>query len=426
MKRILIAALLIAGAAEAQIKVGVYGPFSGGSAGMGVSMRNGATLAADEINKAGGVLGKQLVIVARDDEARNEKGAQIMQELLDNENVVAVLGPINTGVADASSRYCEEKKIPLIINASAGAKVNELFAQYPDNYVFRIAAGDLLQTEQIVREAVDVRKLKKVALLCDDTNYGQNGRAKMEKALEKRSIKPVYIGKFKIKDTDMTAQLQEAKAAGAEALLLYGIGPELAAVANSTNRIGWKVDMIGAWTLSMSAFIGNAGKNGDGATMPQTFIESGATAGKQQTFVHDYEKKFNEKPISVAVAAAQGYDSMYLLKLAIEQAGSTEGPKVKEALESLKKPYDGITGHYAPPFSKTDHEAVKDANVMMGVVKDGKVVPPAKKAAPAAEAKPAAEADTKAGADTKASGDTGAADAGTPAPSEKKPSKKKK
>jgi len=383
MNRIVLAVLLLASAAQAQkaeqapIKVGVYGPFSGGSAGMGVSMRNGATLAAEEINAKGGVLGRQIAIVARDDEARNEKGAQIMQELLEKEEVVAVLGPINTGVADASSRYCEDKHVPLIINASAGAKVNELFAQYPDNYVFRIAAGDLLQAEEIVHEAVDKRGFKKVALLCDDTNYGQNGRAKMEKALEKRSLKAVSVGKFKIKDTDMTAQLQEAKAAGAEGLLLYGIGPELAAVANSLSRIGWKVDLVGSWTLSMSAFIQNAGKNGDGATMPQTFIEAGATAGKQKKFVDDYEKKFAEKPISVAVAAAQGYDSMYLLKLAIEQAQSTEGPKLKAALEELKAPYDGVTGHYAPPFSKTDHEAVKDANVVMGVVKDGRVVPPA-------------------------------------------------
>jgi branched-chain amino acid transport system substrate-binding protein len=376
MKRFLIASLLVAGAAQAQIKVGVYGPFTGGSAGMGVSMRNGAALAIEEINAAGGILGKKVIMVARDDEARNERGAQIMQELLEKENVVAVLGPINTGVADASSRYAEEKHIPLIINASAGAKVNELFAQYPQNYVFRIAAGDALQTEVIVREAVDGRKYTKVALLCDDTNYGQNGRAKMEKALEKRKIKPVYVGKFKIKDTDMTAQLQEAKAAGAQALLLYGIGPELAAIANSMNRIGWNVDMIGAWTLSMSAFISNAGRNGDGATMPQTFIEAGAKGPLQTKFVKDYETKFHEKPISVAVAAAQGYDSMYLLKLAIEQAGTTDGPKVREALEDLKKPYDGVTGHYAPPFTKTDHEAVKDSNVVMGVVKDGKVVPP--------------------------------------------------
>jgi branched-chain amino acid transport system substrate-binding protein len=366
-----LAALLASFSAQAQIKVGVYGPFTGGSAGMGVSMRNGATLAAEEINAAGGVMGQKIELVARDDEAKNEKGAQVMQELLSKEKVVAVLGPINTGVADASTRYAEEAKVPVIINASAGAKVNELFEQFPDNYIFRIAAHDLLQTELIVRDAVDQRKLKKVALLCDDTNYGQNGCAKMIKALEKRSVKAVYIGKFKVKDTDMTAQLQEAKAAGAEALLVYGIGPELAAIANSQNRLGWTVPMIGAWTLSMAAFINNAGKNGDGATMPQTFIESAASTPKQKAFLEAYWKKFSEKPIAVAVAAAQGYDSMYLLKAALEQAKSTDGAKLKAALEDLAAPYAGVTGTYTKPFSKTDHEAVKDA--LMGVVKDGVV-----------------------------------------------------
>ena len=129
--------------------------------------------------------------------------------------------------------------------------------------------------------------------------------------------------------------------------------------------------MIGAWTLSMAAFINNAGKNGDGATMPQTFIESAASTPQQKAFLEAYHKRFNEKPIAVAVAAAQGYDSMYLLKAALEQAKSSEGPKLKAALEDLAKPYEGITGTYTKPFSKTDHEAVKDA--LMGVVKDGVV-----------------------------------------------------
>ncbi|HTP49948.1 MAG TPA: ABC transporter substrate-binding protein [Anaeromyxobacteraceae bacterium] len=361
------------------IKIGVYGPYTGGSAGMGVSMRNGVRLAADEINASGGVLGRKIELVERDDEAKNERGGQIMQEFLEKEHVVAVLGPINTGVADAALRYPNEKKVPELINVSAGAKVNELFDVYgKENYVFRIAAGDLIQSEMIVSEAVQTRKLRKPALLCDDTNYGQNGRAKMEKALEKHGVKPVYVGKFKIKDTDMTAQLQEARGAGADVLLVYGIGPELAAVANSMERLGWRVPMIGSWTLSMSAFINNAGANGNGATMPQTFIESGASTPKQLAFLEAYWKRFNEKPIAVAVAAAQGYDSLYLIAMAIEQAGSTEGPKIKAALENLLKSYEGVTGRYVKPFSPTDHEAVKQANVMMGVVKGGMVTPPQK------------------------------------------------
>ncbi len=368
------AALLVAAPALADIKVGVYGPYTGGSAGMGVSMRNGVEQAADEINAKGGIMGQKVVLVKRDDEAKNERGAQIMQEFLDKEKVAAVLGPINTGVADNSTRYANERKVPVIINASAGAKVNEYFAQSPENYIFRIAAADPLQTELAVKEAIDVRKHTKPAVLCDDTNYGQGGRAKLEAALAKRNVKAVYTGKFKIKDTDMTPQVQEAKAAGADVILVWGIGPELAAIANSLDRVGWKVDMIGGWTLSMAAFINNAGKNGNGATTPLTFIEGTPGSPKAVAFVNEYHKKFNENPIAVAVAAAQGYDSLYLLKQAIEQAKSADGDKIRLALESLQQPFTGVTGTYNKPFDSKNHEAVTAEQMKMGVVKDGTVV----------------------------------------------------
>jgi branched-chain amino acid transport system substrate-binding protein len=370
----LAAAASCARANNDDIKIGVYGPFTGGSAPMGVSMRNGVQIAVDQINAAGGILKRQVTIVDRDDEAKNERGGQIMQELLDKEHVTAVLGPINTGVADASTRYPNEHKVPQIINVSAGAKVNELFAQFPENYTFRIAANDDVQSRMIVNEAIGTRGHRKPALLCDDTNYGQNGRAKMEGALKALNVTPVYVGKFKIKDTDMTAQLQQAKASGADVLLAYGIGPELAAVSNSMERIGWKVDMIASWTASMSNYINNAGRNGNGTMMPQTFIESVPRTAKARQFLEDYRAKYKENPIASAVSAAQGYDSVYLLKLAIEQAGSTDGPKIRAALESLTTPYEGVTGVYTQPFSSKDHEAIREANVQMGVVKDGLVI----------------------------------------------------
>lgn len=361
------------------VKVGVYGPFSGGSAPMGVSMRNGVRLAAEEINAAGGVkIGgetKKVELVERDDEAKNENGGKIMQEFLEKEGVAAVLGPINTGVANPASGKLNEKKVPGIINASAGAKVNELFAESPNgNYIFRIAASDFVQSEMVVREAIDVRKYKKPALLCDDTPYGQGGQSKMDSALARRGIRPVSVGKFKIKDTDMTAQLQEAKAAGADVLLVYGIGPELAAVSNTLSKLGWKVDVLGGWTLSMSNYINNAKENGNGTTMPVTFVEGDTTSERTRKFLTAYYAKYNEKPVSVAVAAAQGYDSMFLLKQALEQAGSTDGTKIKAALEDLAQPFTGLTGTYSKPFSATNHEAVKEEKVIMARVMNGVVV----------------------------------------------------
>jgi len=117
------------------IKVGVTGPYTGGSSSMGVSMRDGVRLAAAEINKAGGVLGKQLQLVERDDEAKNERGVQIAQELINKEQVVATLGFINTGVSLASQRFYQEAKIPVFNNVATGSIVTQQFKapEFPDN-----------------------------------------------------------------------------------------------------------------------------------------------------------------------------------------------------------------------------------------------------------------------------------------------------
>ena len=121
------AAFSIAGLATAAdpIKIGVAGPFTGGSSSMGVSMRDGVRMAADEINKAGGVLGRKLELVERDDEAKNERGVQIAQELINKEKVIAAVGYINTGVALASQRFFQEAKIPVMNNVATGSLITQ-------------------------------------------------------------------------------------------------------------------------------------------------------------------------------------------------------------------------------------------------------------------------------------------------------------
>jgi len=356
------------------IKIGVDGPFTGGSSSMGVSMRDGVKLAADEINKAGGVLGRQILLVERDDEAKNERGAQIAQELINKEKVVAVVGYINTGVGLASERFFQDAKIPVMNNVATGSVLTHQFDDQPENYVFRNAASDSIQAPMIADEAVK-RGFKKVAILADSTNYGQLGRADLEKALALKGIKPVAEEKFNIKDVDMTAQLLKAKEAGPEVILTYGIGPELAQIANGMTKLGWKVPMIGSWTLSMANYIDNAGPGGEGARMPQTFIQE-PTTPKRQSFIISYLKTFNPKNARMdsPVSAAQGYDSIYLLAAAIKQAGSTDGPKIKAALEDLKAPVDGVVTTYNKPFTKTDHEAITANIPVFGEVKGNRVV----------------------------------------------------
>jgi branched-chain amino acid transport system substrate-binding protein len=359
------------------IKIGVSGPYTGGSSPMGASMRDGVRLATAEINAKGGILGRQLELVERDDEAKPERGVQVTQELINKEKVVATLGYINTGVSLASQRFYEEAKIPVINNVATGSLVTKQFLppEFADNYVFRTSANDTIQSALIVKQALEVNKFTKVAILADSTNYGQLGRDDLEKALAAKNVKPVAVEKFNVKDVDMTAQLLKAKEAGAQAILTYAIGPELAQIANGMEKLGWKVPMIGSWTLSMGNFIDNAGKNGEGAHMPQTFIQEPNTP-KRKAFIEAYLKAYNPANgrIPSPVSAAQGYDSLYILAAAIKQAGNTDGVKIRQALENLQDKVDGVVTTYNHPYTHDDHEAITINMLVMGKVQGGHVV----------------------------------------------------
>jgi branched-chain amino acid transport system substrate-binding protein len=377
--KLIIAALaagssLVALAAD-PIKIGLSGPLTGGSSPMGVSMRDGVKLATNEINAKGGVLGRQIQLIERDDEAKNERGIQVTQELISKEKVVAGIGFINSGVSLAAQRFYQEAKIPVINNVATATVITKQFMppEFPDSYVFRTSANDTIQCALIVEEVVTKRGFTKIAILADSTNYGQLGREDLEKALDKKGIKAVAIEKYNIKDVDMTAQLLKSKQAGAQVVITYGIGPELAQIANGMEKLGWKVPLVGSWTLSMANFIDNAGKNGDGAIMPQTFIQEGNTANRK-AFIAAYQQAYKVDRIPSPVSAAQGYDSMYLLASAIKQAGTTDGVKVREALENLKDKLDGVVKTYDHPFTHDDHEAIKPNDVVIGMVKDGHVV----------------------------------------------------
>jgi branched-chain amino acid transport system substrate-binding protein len=354
------------------IKIGLQGPLTGGSSPMGVSMRDGAKLAVTEINAKGGIMGRQIEMIERDDEAKNERGVQIAQELINKEKVVATVGYINSGVALASQRFYQEAKIPVMNNVATASVITKQFADQPENYIFRNSANDTIQSAMIVEELISRRKFTKVAILADATNYGQLGREDLEKALKAKGITAVAIEKYNIKDVDMTPQLLKSKEAGAEVVITYGIGPELAQIANGMIKLGWKVPMMGSWTLSMGNFIDNAGKNADGAIMPQTFIQEGNTP-KRASFIAAYQKAYKVDRIPSPVSAAQGYDSVYLLAAAMTQAKSTEGPKILAALESLQAPIEGVVTTYNKPFTKEDHEAITQNMAVIGKVQDGRV-----------------------------------------------------
>ena len=362
----------LAVAAENPIKIGLVVPVTGGSSPIGVSVRDGVKLAVGEINAKGGLLSRQIQLIERDDESKNERAVQIAQEMINKEKIVAAIGFVNTGTSLASQRLYQEAKIPAITTTATGTVVTQQFKDQPEDYVFRVSASDAIQAAMMVEEAVVRKKFTKLAVLADSTNYGQLGLEDLVKSLTAKGVTPVVVEKFNIKDVDMTAQLLRSREAGAQALLVYGVGPELAQIANGMQKLGWKVPMIGSWNLASANFLDNAGANGNGSMMPQTFIQDAVTP-KHKAFIEAYQKAFKIDRIPTPSPAAQAYDSMLILAAAIKQAGSTDGPKVREALENLAEPIEGVITTYRKPFAKGQHEAINAQIPVFGVVKDGRV-----------------------------------------------------
>lgn len=378
-KTVAVACLAMAGFSAAwaadTIRIAVTGPYSGPSAPMGQSMLAGVKVAADEMNLGGGLFGHPIELVVKDDKGDPEVAKQVVQEAIQKEKVVAALGFINTGVALAAQRLYQEAKVPVINNVATGVKVTRQFVppEFKENYVFRNSASDVIQAAAIVREALERRKFSKVAIFHDATPYGAFGKDQLTQELARYNLKPVSIAKFPVGTPDMAAPLKEAKEAGAQAILTYALGPDLAAIANGRAKLGWMVPMIGSWTLSLPNFLEAAGKNAEGARMPQTFIEE-ANNSRRIGFISAYHHANKTKRIPSAVSAAQGYDSLYLLIAAMFQAGGTEGSQVRNALESLQRPVYGVVTVYDHPFSADDHEALSDNMVVMGEVKGGQIV----------------------------------------------------
>ncbi|PFH12309.1 branched-chain amino acid transport system substrate-binding protein [Collimonas sp. PA-H2] len=363
-------------AEEPPVRIAVIGPTTGKSSeDMGESIRGGARVFLSDINQFGGVLGRRVELVERDDEAKPEVGARIARELVDKEKVVAVVGFGNTGVALPAAKIFQEARIPLIISGATGAVINKQLMPPASavSYVFRTSASDALQPIVILNDLIDRRKITKIALLHDETPYGQSGKQSVLDELARRHLAPVTVASFKVGEQDMSSQLAQAREAGAQAVVLYCLATEGAMVAKSAARMKLKLPIVGPWTLSQKSFIDLSADSGEGVRTAVTYIENDISSVSNQ-FTLAYKKTNKVSLIPSAVAAAQTYDALRLIILAIYQARSTDGDKIRAALEDLHQTtMSTVVSRYQRPFSPTDHEAISLNMIVMGEIHKGQV-----------------------------------------------------
>jgi branched-chain amino acid transport system substrate-binding protein len=386
---LLLALMVLAGAGSAPalaqskepVKIGLAAAVSGGSAASGEAIKRGLLIAMDEINARGGVLGgRRLELVVRDDEGNPAKGVTIARELVERERAVLVFGGLHTTVALAQVPVWHELKTPYMGAWAAGTNITRN-GRTP-NYVFRVSANDDYADKFLSRYATEALKKARPGLLLENTAWGQSNEAGLTKWLGTKGLKPVGIEKFNWNDPDMSPQLLRLKNAGADHIILVANAPEGAQVVKSRAKIGWEIPMLSHWGISGGRFAELTGELSDGVVFLQTYSFFGKQNERGQAVLRALREKYGVKgaeEVIAPVGTANAYDGMHLVALAIEQAGGTEGAKVRDALENLKTEHKGLIKSYRRPFTAEQHDALTDEDYVMVVWKGGKIVPIATK-----------------------------------------------
>lgn len=358
----------------APIRVGLIAPLTGGSADFGNSLRGGAELAVNEINRVGGYLGRPLQLVVRDDQAVPERGLAAAEDLVQREKVDFTLGFCNTGVALKALPVFERAHHLLMVPCAQGSAVTR---QTPAarSMVFRLAPADHMNARFLVREIVERRGLKRVAILADRTGYGDGGLADLGRELELRGLRPQFVARFGLGVSSLRDELEAARASGAEAIVNYTVGPEQAVAVQSRAAMGWKVPYFAPWPLSFRSVLQSAGAAAlEGTLMTQSIILDGANE-RRVAFISSYRKQSIDWPVGSLMSAAQSYDAVHLLLRALFQTrGNTSGPALKAALEDLRESYRGVVTTYERPYSADDHEAFSDRMIWLGEWRGGTIV----------------------------------------------------
>jgi branched-chain amino acid transport system substrate-binding protein len=370
----------LAGAPAAQpapIKVGLAAAVSGGSAASGEAIKRGLQIAIDEVNARGGLLGgRKLELVVRDDEGNPQKGVTIARELVEREKVAAVFGGLHTTCALAEVPVWHELQTPYMGTWAAGTNITRNGKK--PNFVFRVSANDDEVDKFLVRYAAEQLKRGKPGLLLENTAWGQSNETGLTKWFGERGVKAVGVEKFNWNDPDMSPQLLRLKQGGADVVMLVANAPEGAQIVKSKAKVGWDVPIVSHWGISGGRFAELTGELSDGVVFVQTYSFFGKQNARGEAVLKALKDHYGVKgpeDVTAPVGTANAYDALHLVALAIEQAKSTDGPKVRDALEELKAEYAGLIKTYKRPFTSEQHDALTERDYIMVVWKGGKIVP---------------------------------------------------
>jgi branched-chain amino acid transport system substrate-binding protein len=373
---LILTAAVPAFAADETVKLGLVAAMSGQSAKSGEAIVRGLSLAIDEINARGGLLGKKVELLVRDDESNPAKGVIAARELVQREKVAAFFGGLDTPVSVAIVPFANQSKVPFIGVWAAGTAITRNGAA--ENYVFRVSAVDALVDVALVDYAAKKYSAKKPGMILINNPWGESNEKGLKAALETRQMPFAGVEKFETGDVDVVPQLTRLKDAGADTLFLVANVAPSAQVVKSLDRMGWNVPIVSHWGPSGGRFTELAGPSAEKVHFIQTFSFSGNTSPKAAGVLAALKKKYPEirsaADVTPAVGIANAYDAMHLTAMAIAGAGSTDGPAIRENFYKIGK-YDGLIKAYDKPFSTENQDALSPSDYIFTYFKGDEILP---------------------------------------------------
>jgi branched-chain amino acid transport system substrate-binding protein len=342
-----------------EIVVGEYGSLTGTDATFGTSSRNGIEMAMDEVNKAGGVLGKKIRVIVEDDQTKPEEAQTVVTKLISKDGVVAVLGEVASSRSLAAAPVAQQSGIPMISPSSTNVKVTQV-----GDYIFRVCFIDPFQGLVMAKFATNTLKVKNVAILRDIKNDYSVGLADVFiENFKKMGGKIVADQSYSAGDIDFSAQLTSVKASNPQAIFVPGYYTEVGLIARQAKKLGMNATLMGGdgWDSPKLIEIGGEALNGSYFSNHYSVDDPSPAI---QKFVADYKSRFNEVPDALAALA---YDAAHILADSIRKANTTDGAKLRDAIAQTTD-YPGVTGKIT---IDKDRNSVKPAVVLQ--VKDGKL-----------------------------------------------------
>ena len=302
-------------AVKEPIKFGIIGPYTGPNAKPGQSMKQGVNLAVEEINKAGGVKGRQLAPLFEDDASVPAQSVSATEKLINKDEVSFLIGTFNSATTLADMKIIERDKTPMMVPIAVAIQITES----GNKWVFRNSATNPMQAEQLMNYIYKETKQRKFAVIHENTDYGKGLMEAVQEYLKKNGGNMIAES-YSIGDTDFYSQLTKIKNNAPEAIIICGNLSEGSQITRQFKELGLKAQLYGFGGLSSFDYNNVAAGSNEGL-IATSYFENGSPNPLAQNFIKAYKAKYNVDPDMFAAAI---YESVYIAKEAIEKIGDTK------------------------------------------------------------------------------------------------------